>query len=127
MKIITKSEAINKIREDGTNVSYYLFDEYEVHHGKIPPGVIQPWHHHEVINETLYVIEGKVILHYLEDGKKQQREIVPGNVIQVENTPHTFSNPFSKVCKLIAFRFIPVGLNQREAIKNDKILHSDLD
>lgn len=127
MKITTQNEAINKIREDGTNISYYLFDEYEVHHGEIPPGVIQPWHHHKIINETLYLIEGKVIFHYLEDGEKKQQEIVPGNVVQVENTPHTFSNPFQKACKMLAFRFIPTGVNQREAIKNDKILHPDLD
>lgn len=127
MKIIAESEAINKTREDGTRISYYLFNEYEVHCGELPSGVVQPWHHHEIINETLYLAEGKLIFHYLEGNQKKQQEIVSGTIIQVENTPHTFSNPFSKVCKLIAFRFVPKGKNQREVIKNDKVLHPELD
>jgi len=127
MNITTKAEAINKTREDGTNISYYIFDEYEVHYGELSPGVIQPWHHHEIINETLYIVEGKVLLHYLENGENKQREVVPGDVVQVEDTPHTFSNPFKAVCKMIAFRFVPEGINKHEIIKNDKVLYPELD
>jgi len=127
MKITTKQEAINKRRKDGTNISYYLLDEYEVHDGWLVPGVVQPWHHHNLINETLFVTEGKALLHYLDGKKKVQREVVPGDLIRVENTPHTLSNPFSKTCRIIAFRFVPQNLDHSELIKNDKILDADLD
>lgn len=127
MKITPKKEAINRTREDGTNISYYIFDEYEVHYGELLPDITQPWHHHAIINETLYVIEGKILLHFLEDGGKKQQEVVPGNVVQVEDTPHTFSNPFKATCKMVAFRFVPDGVNKQEVIKNDKVLHPELE
>ena len=127
MKITTKKEAINKQREDGTKISYYLFNEYEVHDGKLPPGTVQPWHHHNLISETLFIAEGKALLHYLNGDHKLQKEVVLGDVIQVEDTPHTFSNPFAEPCRIIAFRFLPQNLDQSELIKNDKILHPKLD
>jgi mannose-6-phosphate isomerase-like protein (cupin superfamily) len=127
MKITPQNAAINKIRPDGTSISYYIFEEYEVHYGELAPGVTQPWHHHEIINETLYVVEGKVLLHYLENGQKKQKEIVSGDVVQVEKTPHTFSNPFQKTCKMVAFRFVPEGVNKHHIIKNDKVLYPELD
>lgn len=127
MIINSKKDAINRVRDDGTSISYYIFKEYEVHYGELAPGVIQPWHHHQHINETLFVIEGKVKLHYLVGTEKIEKEVVPGDVVQVENSPHTFSNPFNKVCKMVAFRFVPEGIDQREVIKNDKVLHPELD
>lgn len=127
MKITPKKEAINITREDGTNISYYILNEYEVHYGELPPGITQPWHHHEIISETLYVIEGKVMLHYLEDGEKVEKTIESGNVVQVEDAPHTFSNPFDETCKMMAFRFVPEGVSKHEVIKNDKVLHPELD
>jgi mannose-6-phosphate isomerase-like protein (cupin superfamily) len=127
MKITTKQEAISVRRKDKTNISYYLFGEYEVHDGLLPHGAIQPWHHHDLINETLFIAEGKAMLHYLHNNKKLQRIVTSGDMIQVENTPHTFSNPFPKTCRIIAFRFIPQGLDHSVLIKNDKILDTHLD
>ena len=127
MKITNKSQAINVKRDDETNISYYIFNEHEVHYGELAPGVIQPWHHHSIISETICVVEGKTKLHYLDNEEKKEKIVVSGDVVRVENTPHTFSNPFAKTCKMIAFRFIPRGIDQREVIKNDKVLHSELD
>jgi quercetin dioxygenase-like cupin family protein len=127
MKVTSKSDAISLMRPDATDISYYIFNEYEVHYGELPSGITQPWHHHEVISETLYVLEGKVKLHYLEVDKKAEEIIVPGDVVQVENTPHTFSNPFDETCKMVAFRFVPDGIDKHEIIKNDKVLHPELE
>lgn len=127
MHITPQHQAINHHRDDGTDISYYIFNEYEVHYGELAPGVVQPWHHHTIINETLYVVEGQILLHYLKDGQKAERVINPGDVVQVEDTPHTFSNPFQTVCKMVAFRFVPKGEDQREVIKSDKVLHPELE
>jgi uncharacterized cupin superfamily protein len=127
MRLTKKSEAINKTREDGTDISYYIFKEYEVHYGELAPGITQPWHHHTKINETVFVVEGNIKLHYLDNGEKKEKKIDPGDVVQVEDTPHTFSNPYQKVCKMVAFRFVPKGEDQHETIKNDKVLHPELD
>lgn len=127
MKITKASEAIQRVRPDGTNITYYLLNEYEIHYGELNPGITQPWHHHAVISETLYVIEGKVKFLYVEGGEKKEKVIVPGDVVQVEDTPHTFTNPFTEVCKMVAFRFVPQHLDQSELIKNDKILHPEFE
>lgn len=127
MKITKATDAIHRHRDDNTDIYYYIFNEYEVHYGELAPAVLQPWHHHAVINETLFVIEGQVMLHYLEDGKKQEKIVEKGDVVQVEDTPHTFSNPFEETCKMVAFRFVPKGEDQRETIKNDKVLHPELE
>lgn len=128
MKITNKEQAIHTVRDDGTNISYYIFPEYEVHYGELPPGVVQPWHHHAVISETLYILEGKLTLHYLDEhNEKRQTEVIPGDMIQVEDTPHTFSNPYKETCKMIAFRFVPQGIDQHEVIKNDKVLYPELE
>lgn len=127
MKITPASSAIHRHRSDGTDIFYYIFSEYEVHYGELAPGVTQPWHHHARINETLYIIEGQVKLQYLADNKKVTKILKKGDVVQVEDTPHTFANPFEDVCKMVAFRFVPQGIDQREVIKSDKVLHPELD
>lgn len=127
MKITKQKDSIFRHRKDGSKIHYYIFPEYEVHYGELEPNVTQPWHHHAIINETLYITEGKINLHYLEKGVEKEITTEPGDVIQVENTPHTFSNPFDKVCKMVAFRFVPINKNNQKIIKNDKVLHPELD
>jgi uncharacterized cupin superfamily protein len=127
MKITHQAQAIGRKREDGTSVFYYIFKEYEVHYGELQPGVVQPWHHHQKITEALYIIEGQVALHYFADGKKVVKTVTKGDLVEVEDTPHTFVNVYDKVCRMIAFRFVPTGKDQRQVIKNDKVVHPELD
>lgn len=127
MKITKRKDSIFCHRKDGSKIYYYLYDEYEVHFGELDPGTIQPWHHHALMNESLYIISGKVKLHYLEKGVKKEIIVEPGDIIEVENTPHTFSNPYKTTCKMIGFRFIPIKKKTQHIIKKDKILHPELD
>lgn len=127
MKITPRSKSIFVKRDDNSEINYFIFDEYEVHYGEIAPGVKQPWHNHEIISETLYILEGKIELHFLEQGKKKVKVITPGDLVQVENTPHTFINPFDEICKMVAFRFIPNGKFKQDIIKNDKVLYPEYD
>jgi len=122
MIITSKHQATSRVRPDGTEVSYYLQPEYEVHYGLLPPGVTQPWHHHEKITESILILEGKVRFHYLEAGKLKERDLQVGDLIEMEQTVHTFSNPFSKPCVMVAFRFVPSGTETSQIIKSDKVL-----
>jgi mannose-6-phosphate isomerase-like protein (cupin superfamily) len=101
MKITTKQEAISVRRKDKTNISYYLFGEYEVHDGLLPHGAIQPWHHHDLINETLFIAEGKAMLHYLHNNKKLQRIVTSGDMIQVEKHRILFLTRFQRRVELL--------------------------
>jgi len=127
MKITPRSKSILVKRDDNSKINYFIFDEHEVHYGEIAPNIKQPWHSHEIISETLCILEGKIELHFLEQGKKKVRVVNTGDVIRAENTPHTFINPFDKICKMIVFRFIPEGKFKQDIIKNDKTLYPEYD
>jgi quercetin dioxygenase-like cupin family protein len=123
MKIISKTQAIHVDKKEGSSVDYYIFPEYEVHYNEIKPGTVQPWHHHNQISETLFVIEGEIEAHWVDrNGQKQQKIVQPGDVIEVENTSHTFINSSNSIVKFVVFRFVPDGKDKSQIIKNDKTL-----
>jgi mannose-6-phosphate isomerase-like protein (cupin superfamily) len=122
MKIISKNQAIHVDKPEGSSVDYYIFPEYEIHYNEIKPGTVQQWHHHTQISETLFLIEGEIEAHWQnEDGEKHMQICKSNDVIEVENTPHTFINSSSSIVKFIVFRFVPDGKDKRELIKNDKV------
>jgi uncharacterized cupin superfamily protein len=128
MKIITKSDSIHVDKSEGTSVDYYIRQEYEVHYNELKPGVVQHWHHHQTINETLFILEGSLEAWWLdEDNNKQKCMVNKGDLVEVENTPHTFVNSSGKVVKFIVFRFVLTGEDKREVIKNDKFLDTNLE
>jgi len=126
MKITKKSSAIHIDKPEGSSVDYYIFPEYEIHYNEIKPGTIQQWHHHDQICETLFVMEGEIEAHWLDNhGKRCKQVATVGDVVEVENTPHTFINSSNNVVKFLAFRFVPRGKDQRETMKNDKVIDED--
>jgi uncharacterized RmlC-like cupin family protein len=122
MKIITRKEGIFVKKEEGTKVIYHIFSEFELHYNEVPAGTKQLWHHHEVIEEVLYILSGKLEVHWREGSEEFSEQVEVGDVIRVENTPHTFTNPSKNVCTFVVFRFVPNGVNKQEMIKNDKYL-----
>ncbi|HYD34514.1 MAG TPA: cupin domain-containing protein [Vitreimonas sp.] len=128
MKIIPKQAAIHVDKVEGSSVDYYIFPEYELHYNEIKPGTVQQWHHHRQISETLYVMAGEIEAHWVDEaGQKHMRVMSVGDVVEVENTPHTFINSSSEVVKFIVFRFVPTGEDKRELIKNDKVIDTSLE
>ncbi|HIH10654.1 TPA: cupin domain-containing protein [Candidatus Woesearchaeota archaeon] len=128
MKITKKSQCLHVDKPEGSSVDYYIFNEYEIHYNDIAPGTVQNWHHHSRIHEVLYIIDGEIEAHYVNDkGLKQKELVTKGDVVEVGNTPHTFINQSDVVVRMIVFRFVPTGTNQKEVIKNDKILDPQLD
>lgn len=123
MKIISKNQAIHVDKEEGSSVDYYIFPEYEIHYNEIKPGTVQSWHHHSKITETLFVMEGEIEAHWLdEQGQKKMKIASVGDVIEVEDTPHNFVNSSQSTVKFVVFRFVHTGEDTHELIKNDKVL-----
>jgi uncharacterized cupin superfamily protein len=122
MKITHKQDALNVSKPEGTNVTYYLFNEYEVHYNEQVPDSTQTWHHHEKIWETLYIIEGELVAKWKEDGLEKSEVIKAGDLIETERTPHTFSNDSGKIVKFLVFKQMPKGENFRETFKTDKVI-----
>lgn len=114
-------------KKEGTSVDYYMFPEYEIHYNEVKPGVVQLWHHHPRISETLYIIEGKLEAHWEDNIHGTKKTIVgAGDVVEVENTPHTFINSSKEIVRFLVFRFVPTGEDKSQIIKNDKVLDSHL-
>lgn len=121
MIILRSQDAIHARKPEGINVSYFLFDEYEIHFNEQAPGSIQTWHHHEVVWETLYLIEGELTAKWKENGIDKSEIIKAGDLVESENTPHTFINESKQVAKFLIFKQILDGKNKRDILKNDKI------
>jgi uncharacterized cupin superfamily protein len=122
MKIYHKKNVLNISKPEGLNVTYYLFNEYEVHYDEQDPNSVQAWHHHEKIWETIYLIEGELLIKWRENGKEKSEKLIACDLIETERTPHTFINESDKIVKFLVFKQILCGENKKGTLKNDKIL-----
>lgn len=122
MKIISQKDALNVSKPEGTNVSYYLFPEYEVHYNEQIPGSTQTWHHHEKIRETLFIIEGELTAKWKEGGEIKTQIVKACDLIETENTPHTFINHTDKIVKFLVIKQVPQGKDHKELLKTDKVI-----
>jgi quercetin dioxygenase-like cupin family protein len=122
MKITTKKDTVFVEKPEGTNVTYYLFPEYEIHINEQVPHSTQAWHHHEKIWETFYLVEGELTAQWKENGETKKQIVHAGDVIETEHTPHTFSNDSDKVVTFIVIKQVLTGENKRDTLKTDKVL-----
>jgi uncharacterized cupin superfamily protein len=122
MKIYHKKDALNVFKPEGLNVTYYLLSEYEVHYNEQKPNSTQVWHHHEKIWETIYVIEGELLVEWRENGDEKSERLIAGDLIETERTSHTFANNSDRIVKFLVFKQILSGGDKKKTLKNDKIL-----
>ncbi len=122
MKITPANDALNIKKPEGTNVHYYLFNDYEVHYNEQAPQTTQTWHHHEKIWETLYIIDGQLTARWREYGEEKSQIVGPGDLIETGRTPHTFSNDSDETVRFLVIKRMPSDENYREVLKNDKVL-----
>jgi hypothetical protein len=122
MKIVSANQGIFKKKEDGTEVIYQIFPEFEIHYNKLPPQSEQIWHHHQIIKEIICVTSGEMNVLLKENGEIKSTLVKTNDTIDVEDSVHTLKNNSKKDCQFIVFRFIPSYKDQREIIKNDKII-----
>ncbi len=122
MKIVKKEESLFVSKPEGTNVHYYLRNEYELHYNEQVAGATQTWHHHEKILESLYVIEGELTAAWKVGDRIEKQIVKAGDLIETENTPHTFINHTDRIVKFIVIKQVLTGENKRELLKTDKVL-----
>ena len=122
MKIIKAEDSDHVAKQEGINVNYYLFKDYEVHYDEQVPNTTQPWHHHEKIWETLYVIEGELTARWKDNGEEKSQIVQAGDLIETEHTPHTFSNDSTQTARFIVIKHIPSNEDHSETLKTDKVI-----
>ena len=122
MKIIKSTEVNSVDKPEGTSVHYYLFNDYEIHYNDQAPGTTQTWHHHEIIWETLYMIDGELTVKWRENDQEFSSVVASGDLIETERTPHTFVNESDQIVRFIVIKRIPSEQDYREVFKTDKII-----
>lgn len=122
MKIIHPKDTIQVSKPEGTNVTYFLLPEYEVHYNEQIPNSIQTWHHHEKIWETLYIIDGELTAKWRENGQERQEIVKTGDLIESERSAHTFENHSGKIVKFLVIKQVLNGENKKELLKTDKVI-----
>ncbi len=123
MKIYHSKDVPNVSKPEGTKVTYFLYPEYEVHYNEQAPGTSQTWHHHEKIWESLYIINGELTAKWTEDGQEKEEVVKTGDLIETQNTPHTFLNHTNNVVKFIVIKQVLTGKDKREILKSDKVIN----
>ena len=122
IEFLRENDAITIHKDNGTDVSYYIFNEFEIHMNKISPKSIQEWHYHSKIEESLMIIKGELTCRWLEYDKERSKRITAKEIVRVGNSTHTFENETDEEVEFIVFRFVPNGIDKREIIKNDKVV-----
>jgi quercetin dioxygenase-like cupin family protein len=122
LNIYNASDSISVKKNNGTEVNYFIFDEYEIHLNKISPNSIQEWHKHLTIEESLVVTKGEINVKWRDDNGEYSKKVTKDMVVRVKNSIHTIENRTNDWAEFTVFRMVPTGVNKREVIKNDKIL-----
>lgn len=120
MQIFKESET-KKIRKNaGTEISYHIFDEYEVNVNNVPPGVTQDWHYHKIKEEAILVISGCIDIEWKEDGQDNKQKLNPGDFVRVENSMHRFINPYQEMCVFVCIKLILDNIDKHSILAGDK-------
>lgn len=122
MKIIHPKDALQISKSEGTDVTYFLRPEYEIHYNEQKPGTTQTWHHHETIWETLYIIEGELTVKWQENNEVDEEVVKAGDLIETEHTPHTFLNHTASTVSFLVIKQVLSGENKSELLKSDKVI-----
>lgn len=121
-KVIHKEDSVHVIKETGTEVNYYIFEEAEIHLNRIMPHTVQEWHFHQKIDENILITKGKLLCRYIDDsGVEKSCYAVENDVVRVFDSVHTFENDTDEITEFVVFRYVPDGTDKRELIKGDKV------
>ncbi|MEV4352267.1 cupin domain-containing protein [Actinoplanes sp. NPDC049596] len=123
MKIVKRDEAVTVVKDDGTRVVYHMFGEYEVHFNELPPGSVQEWHSHAVLEETICVTAGELTILWTDEADQQSTDILhPGDTARVGTSFHTLRNDSDSTVIFIALRLVLSGEDHTRTFKTDKCI-----
>ena len=85
-------------------------------------GTVQQWHHHEAIEETLFIISGDLEARWRDGTDTMVEHLGAGDIERVGRSVHTFANTGTTDVQFVVFRLVLDGTDKRELIKNDKVV-----
>jgi len=120
MKITSQGKAKNFQSLEGREAWIYSFPEYEFQYDEQKPHTVLKWHHHEKIWETIYIVEGEVVMRWKENGEKKEQAVKAGDLIEPGFVSHSLENKSYQVAKFIAVKFVLSGEDKKDIIEKDK-------
>jgi uncharacterized cupin superfamily protein len=127
INILNESDGISVVKDNKTEVNYFIFDEYEIHLCRIPPHSAQEWHSHKVVEENIVVTQGEITVCWHEYGKNEKRVLGKNMIVDVKKSIHTIKNESDDFAEFVVLRLIPDGTSKKEIIKNDKIMYDNIE
>ncbi|WP_086347548.1 cupin domain-containing protein [Candidatus Enterococcus clewellii] len=118
-------ESIFVKKDEGTEVNYFLYPEFEIHKNVLTVGVIQEWHTHTVVEEVIVCTNGVFHVETIENHSMSSVCVKPGDVVRVKNSVHRLVNSGEADAEFLVFRFVPDGTNKQEIIKQDKCVYTE--
>lgn len=112
-------------KEEGTEVNYFLYPEFELHRNVLPAGVAQGWHAHSVVEEVIACTKGCLVIETIENQTLVSTSVEQGDVVRVKNSIHRLINKGQVAAEFLVFRFVPDGFDKREIIKTDKCEYTE--
>ena len=125
MKVYKNEDAIHHNRPEGIKAMYHLFKEYHFVYAEQPPHTTQPWHHHKIIHESLFIIDGELLLKWKEGNELRQQIVRSGDLIETENTSHSFTNQNDGVVRYIVIKQVLSGEDKVEVLERDRYSDED--
>ncbi len=121
MRIVRNADAIHDQRADGIVATYYLFPEYHFVYAENPPGIRQPWHRHDRVHETFYVLDGELELEWKDaDGNARTETVRAGDLVEAEADLHSFLNRTDKTVRYIVIKQVLTGEDKADLLQHDK-------
>lgn len=124
--IVKSEQSIEITKDSGTEVNYFIFNEFEVHLNYIPAKTVQDWHKHSKIEEVIVVTLGEIQINWIEDNRINKESVKEKSVIRVKRSIHLIENITNEGAEFIVFRMIFKNEDNREKLKNDKITFENL-
>lgn len=115
------SDSVIKVsKENGTDLLYYIFNDFEIHYNEIHPKTCQEWHSHKDIEEVLLIINGTISYQWKQDDIIKDISLSEKDLVRTNHSIHRLENKTNQLVTFIVFRK-KIGFNDdRELFKNDK-------
>lgn len=120
MEIIRHSNAKKIKKESGTEITYHIFDEYELNINTVPPHTEQDWHFHKIKEEVILILKGALDIKWKDRGRTMIEKLAEGDLVRVENTLHCLTNSYDEYCTFLCLKLVLDGENKRKILAQDK-------
>jgi quercetin dioxygenase-like cupin family protein len=115
--------AVKQAMDNLDEIRWYYWPKYnfEIIKTALPPNYMQPWHSHAKIQESTYVIKGKVSI-FCKDKENEEIELEEGDCIVLKPGKerfHTMKNDTRQYAITLTFKLVELGPKDESRFRKD--------